>query len=426
MFEWLGSKGKFKEIDKKLTAYRDYSGFCVVLSGNKSLHFHFTFNTRHLSEAPYDQIWELRWRAHHAQAAVMSNVHQIYWNTVAEVMNETLAPPIAADRSMEAYSQFKRMPWGIRRLEERSEILDLPAGSLVPQLVLAERIRTDRSPRGSDKFIVGSDFSVPHYLRARKHFHSAASTKLGPDEVSAVENMVNELASMCQSTWGSEFPRPVEMAMERGQWTIHFQNHPGDRNPSTIAKGDFTTLLILGQSAPIGPFTLPGDLSANEMGDHLGRRFGLIDNFPNLASQPAPVVDLPHFEKLKTGIGRTFKEFFEESVSRSFPHVSSSRAPELQTIYREKLWRCFNDAMCFNGDMICVSAEGIGKTSVLFGLMQLEALDTALEHHDGKIRFLVFAFRSRAQAQEKAAEYSNNECRRAFVLQPFWVHYEDA
>ena len=174
MFEWLGSTGKFKEVDKKLTAYRDYSGFCVVLSGNKSLHFHFTFNTRHLTEAPYDQAWELRWRSHHSQAAVMSNVHQTYWNTVAEVMNETLAPPIAADRSMEAYTQFKRMPWGIRRLEERSDILDLPAGSLVPQLVLAENIRTKRSPRGSDRFIVGSDFSVPHYLRARKHFHSAA------------------------------------------------------------------------------------------------------------------------------------------------------------------------------------------------------------------------------------------------------------
>ena len=238
--------------------------------------------------------------------------------------------------------------------------------------------------------------------------------------------MVNELASMCQSAWGSEFPKPVQMAKERGQWIIHFQNHPGDRNPSTIAKGDFTTLLILGQSAPVGPFTLPGELSANEIGDHLGRRFGLIDNSPNLASQPAPAIDLPYFERLKADAGTTFKEFFEKSVSRSFPHVSSCPAPELQTIYREKLWRCFSDAMFFKGDMICVSAEGIGKTWALFDLMQHEALDTAIEHHDGKIRFFVFAFRSRAQAEEKAAEYSNNEYRRAFVLKPFWVHYEDA
>jgi hypothetical protein len=214
MFEWLGSTGKFKEVDKKLKAYRDYSGFCVVLSGNRSLHFHFPFDTRHLTKAPYDQTWEHRWRSHHAQAAVMSNVHQVYWNTVAEVMNESLAPPIAADRSMEAYTQFKRMPWGIRRLEERSDILDLPAGSLVPQLVLAERIRADRSARGSDKFIVGAEFSVPNYLRARKHYDSAASAKLGPGEVSAGQNMVSELASMCQSEWGSEFPKPVRRRSE--------------------------------------------------------------------------------------------------------------------------------------------------------------------------------------------------------------------
>jgi len=75
--------------------------------------------------------------------------------------------------------------------------------------------------------------------------------------------------------------------------------------------------------------------------------------------------------------------------------------------------------------MICVSGEGIGKTWALFDLMQNEALDTAIEHQDGKTRFFVFAFRSRAQAEEKAAEYSN-EHRRAFVLKPFWVHYEDA
>ena len=82
--------------------------------------------------------------------------------------------------------------------------------------------------------------------------------------------------------------------------------------------------------------------------------------------------------------------------------------------------------MFFKGDMICVSGEGIGKTWALFNLMQHEALDTAMDHNDRKIRFFVFAFRSRAQAEEKAAEYSNNEYRRAFVLKPFWVHYEDA
>ena len=360
----------------------------------------------------------IRCRSHAAHSAFMSNVHQVYWDTALEVMQRILCPPVAADGSMNSYTQFKRTPWGIRELENKSDILGLPKGALVPQLVLAESIRTKRSSRGSDRFIIGADFSVRHYLRARRHTPNAST-----EEVSAGEEMLNELASMCRSAWGSEFPRPVRMTTNRGEWTIRFQNHVTDRKPSTVACGDFTTLYILGQSAPAGPFVLPGDLSANEMGDHLARRFELMENDPHIAPMRQVSKNL---QRLKEQAGKSFKQSYEESVSRSFPHVSSSPSPELQDIYRQKLWRYFSHAMSFKGDMICVSAEGIGKTSALFDLMQLEALDTALEHHDGKTKFFVFAFRSRAQAEEKAAEYSNNEYRRAFVLKPFWVHYEDA
>jgi hypothetical protein len=51
----LDSAGKFKEVDAELRAYRDYRGYTVVLSGNRSLHFHFVFDTTHLKEAPYLQ-----------------------------------------------------------------------------------------------------------------------------------------------------------------------------------------------------------------------------------------------------------------------------------------------------------------------------------------------------------------------------------
>jgi hypothetical protein len=421
MFDWLCSTGKFKEVDKKLKEYRDYTGYCVVLSANRSLHFHFTFDTRHLTAAPYDQPFELRWQSHHAQSAVMSNVHQVYWNTVADLMAEMLAPPVAADKSASSYTQFKRMPWATRTLEKKSDILGLPPGTLVPQLVVAESIRMKRSSKGSNRFIVGADFSVPHYLRARRHTSSPST-----EELSAGEDMLSELASMCRSAWKSEFPKPVRMTKNRGQWIIHFRNHAMDSNPSSVARGDFTTLHILGQSAAVGPFELPGGLSANEMGDHLARRFGLMESDPFVSDmRKAPEINLPYFQSLKAQANKTFKQSYEGSVSRSFPHVSSCPLPELQALYRQKLWRYFNHAMSFEGDMICVSSEGIGKTWALFDLTQHEALDTAMDHNDRKIRFFVFAFRSRAQAEEKAAEYSNDH-RRAFVLKPFWSHYEDA
>jgi len=313
----LDSAGKFKEVDAELRSYRDYHGYTVVLSGNRSIHFHFVFDTRHLNEAPHQQTFEIRWKLYAAHSAFMSNVHQVYWNTALEVMQRVLSPPRAADRSMASYTQFKRTPWGIRKLDDDSDILGLPKGALVPQLVLAENIHTSRATKGSHKYIVSSDFSVPHYLRSRRPTSNART-----EEVSAGTDMLNELASMCKSAWGSEFPKPVQMAMERGQWIIHFQNHPGDRNPSTIAKGDYATLLVLGGTAPTGAFTLPGALSADEIGDHLARRFGLVDMDPH-ASDEQQSSELAYLERLKADSGKTFKQSYEDSVRRTFPHVSS-------------------------------------------------------------------------------------------------------
>jgi hypothetical protein len=40
--------GQLRQIDADLRRYRDYRGYEVVYSGNKSLHFHFCFDLRHL------------------------------------------------------------------------------------------------------------------------------------------------------------------------------------------------------------------------------------------------------------------------------------------------------------------------------------------------------------------------------------------
>lgn len=420
---WLS--GPLKQADQELKKFGDYDGYSVVLSGNKSLHFHFVFSTRHLLEAPYDQNDHERWDCRHVHAAVMSNAHQLYWNAVVEIMERQLPSPVPVDGSGRWYTQLKRTPWGNRTLDKDSEILELPAGTLVPQLVLAERLRTRRSAKGSAKLIVGPDFSVSHYVRSRKR-RSALDGMVGQtDRISAGSEMVEELATMCQEAWGSAYPKPVLMAMERGDWVIHYRNSPSDVHPSTVARGDYTTLLVQGQSGPIGKFRLPGELTANEIGDHLARRFGIIPNLPEIPAQPDHVGRQSHFERLKARAGKSFKDTYEVSVSRTFPHISSASDEELKEIYRRKLWRYLSDAMCFDRDFICTSGEGIGKTTALFDLAQHAALDTAMLHGDGKVRFFVFAFRSRKQAEEKASEFAN-ESRRPFVLRRFWDYYEEA
>ncbi len=420
---WL--EGPLSQVDDELRQYRDYDGYCAVLSGNRSVHFHFVFSTLHLAEAPYDQPSDERWECRHVQAAVMSNAYQVYWNAVAETMHRLLALSPPADKSSNSYTQLKRTPWGNRTLDEDSEILGLPAGVLVTQLVLAENIRTRRSCRSDSKCIVRPDFCVSHYVNARNQSWWAGTTERKLDRRSAGSEMVDEFAVMCQAAWGAPFPKPVSMVIERGEWVHHFSNGPQDNHPSTVARGDYTTLLVQGESPSIGPFRLPGELTANEIGDHLARRFGIVPNLPAPSVQQVGVPSQSQFDRLKERAGKPFREKYEEAVAHTFPHVSSCSIPELQTVYRQKLWRYLNNAMFFKGDIICTSGEGIGKTTVLFDLMQHAALDTAMQDDDGKLRFFVFAFRSRAQAEEKACEYAN-EGRRAFVLKPFWSHYEDA
>ena len=67
---WLAASGRFKEVDA-LRKYKEYCGYSAVFSGNGSVHFHFVFDTRHLSKAPFDASYEER-QAHREQQSAIS------------------------------------------------------------------------------------------------------------------------------------------------------------------------------------------------------------------------------------------------------------------------------------------------------------------------------------------------------------------
>ena len=209
----------------------------------------------------------------------MHNAHQLYWDRTIELMNTIMQPPLAPDLTLRRYTQSRRMPSGIRYLEEPSEMMDLPAGTPVPQLVLKENIRPSRSAKGSELYLVPPDFSP------RLYAHRSLSTvnSSGPEIAEHGGAMLQELSVMCQLEWGTDFPKPVSMEKINGEWIIRFRNHGGDRTPSTVGRSNFVTLLICGSNAPSGEFRLPGSLTAQELGDHLAHRFGLMPPAPAVA-----------------------------------------------------------------------------------------------------------------------------------------------
>jgi hypothetical protein len=417
--EWIARDGRLKVLDSELRRYKEYQGYCVVFSGNKSLHLNFLIGTQHLTSMPFGATGHERWNDYQHQAAIMANVYGMYFDHIEKMSAHILCPPVPADRSMRLYEQFRRTPWGMRQLDKRSDILDLPKGTLVPQLVLAELIRPSRSAKGSSEYLVSPEYSVLQpCTTASPRARAAARVRsdVGPE-------MVEELTRLCREDWRTEYPKPTSMRIENGGWVINFRNSAADENPSTVVRGDHNQLLLQGRDCPGEQFVLPGDLTANEMGLHLGLRFGLI--------KPAQVevvarTDSPpsYLDRLKRKSGRSFKEAYEERLRDNFPEYSSAPTVDLQAVYREKLRAACADSRSFRQDAVILSAEGIGKTRVFCDLLANEALDTAMEKRSGSIRFNAFAFRSDAQAKEHMKEYETNRGHRAFLWRPFWKHYE--
>jgi hypothetical protein len=125
------NQSPFAAVDRRLCQFRDYRGHSVVLSGNKSLHFHFLFSTKHLGNCPEKTVdeelgdWGLR-------AALIGKAHTVYWERVREIFLETLQSS-EPDIKLRSITQWRRIPWGLRSLEKDSSILELPTGTAFPR-----------------------------------------------------------------------------------------------------------------------------------------------------------------------------------------------------------------------------------------------------------------------------------------------------
>ena len=116
----------FARVDTKLCEFRDYRGYTIVFSDNRSLHFHFIFSTQHLLKCPWDADAASRGGEHQSiHSALMANAHRTYWDCVHEVFSQTLGPNLRPDTKLRSITQWRRTPWAIRTLEKGSDILDL-------------------------------------------------------------------------------------------------------------------------------------------------------------------------------------------------------------------------------------------------------------------------------------------------------------
>ena len=229
--------------------------------------------------------------------------------------------------------------------------------------------------------------------------------------------MVDLLEEVCSAEWG-EWPKPVGVSIQDGEWLFRFRNHENDRNPSTIALGDHRRLQLNGQHG-FGKrqFFLPDQMSAQELGNHLAERLG----WPPLAENPRPQRPAP---LPSTRIQPPGFQDFSRPCRVVLQGAAVADRDLAKRVYRDVLRREMAQSSDLGMVSIVTSVEGIGKTSAGLPILANEALEDALAHNDGVERFSAFAFRSRNQANEKAQEFRRTH--RVRVIKTFWEHYTDA
>ena len=80
----------FSKVDQELCKLSDYRGYSIVLSGSRSLHFHFIFSTTHLKNAPYQATAKERQQAYNEHSALLENAYCIYWEHTNDAFDRLL------------------------------------------------------------------------------------------------------------------------------------------------------------------------------------------------------------------------------------------------------------------------------------------------------------------------------------------------
>jgi len=432
---WTRSAGKFALLDRVLCQFRDYRGYSVVFSGNKSLHFHYIFNTEHLEHVPFDAARTFRDTHREVHCSIMANVHELYWDRLKELIVEILNPSFESDGDLRRVTQWKRLPWGNRYHATEGKLFNIAAGTTVAQLVVNERIR-NRAAKGYQGWLIPPEFSLASPV-------SKTSQGRSKDEAAVIVEgggplILEELQRICREEWGP-YPKPVGFVNDGGDYVIHFENSSGDRNPSTIVKGEYNKLLLRGHHHFDRSFYLPDGMTAQETIQHLGMRFGVVST-PIVVTIAGPDAFAP-----KTFLGR-----YKNSIERAFSRGASLSDPkQLKQEYRQKLGPAISKARTlitnrsrfrendtarkagnFIGDYLIVSTEGHGKTTSHFLHLAGEGMDAAVAAFaagDPTQRFCCIASRSLGQATEKARELSEHPLSGhlviGVVIQSFWKQY---
>ena len=178
-------------------------------------------------------------------------------------------------------------------------------------------------------------------------------------------------------------------------------------------------------------FFLPDGLSAQEMRactTSLKKHGAQLPAGPFSVNLATPKWDqnvpTTAFQAYKNRVRKLPLVQYAEGWAASFREPIIEDKNQLKLRYRRKLPHLIVQARSFPLPMLIRSAEGIGKSCAIRGILWGEAFDHAVGNIDSKPKFVAFAYRSRKQARQKANEFSEHGYP-TVVIMPFWEHLNE-
>jgi hypothetical protein len=262
--------GGLSRTDKILQRFKDYRGHEVVYGGRKSLHFHFVFDLRHWNHDlafAGNSSYQDHWLADFPDT-FLREVHEDRWDVIARAFRVGTKSEAEPDPSLRFWEQNRRLPLALRRVEE-GHPLGLPVGSYVRQFVLSSSVR-QHIPRRGKGWFHHSNLEGKAGLRSiRRHTPRKKSER---DRVEFLDQIVDPDTQRFHKFLAQNLPkltpgpdlRYASVEFDSQGPTLHLYNSGDDQTPSSVIRGDHTSVLLQGRHDFEGQ-TFPLGVSPNRL-----------------------------------------------------------------------------------------------------------------------------------------------------------------
>jgi hypothetical protein len=392
-----------------LCGFLDFRHIEVVWSANKSCHIHVLVDSRHLARSRFAGDFEVPPGAYPEvpDGLLLRSGLMACWSPVEEIIRQTLEIAIPPDPRLKEPDRYRRTPWGVRiatdhRDDPTKNILEAPAGTRIPQIVIYSRGRA--YPKSGDEWLLPPRRFFEEVRRPRSSRSRHPSTTMEALDPATKEDLIAAINRLCETLFGPPERAPFAVDVDRYQdeWRVKFRNDLRDRTPGSFLIGRYNTIAVGSKDPAIQHRRFEFPASANE----------LVEVFLNKGTLSAGLPDRPlswlerFFADTMAWLHHSDSDQSADAESVVSPYgFQIERFPIGDQVIPKKTFRSVLECATDHQLSAIISAEGASKTSTVLDLMLDDCGDYRLFHPG----FLVVACRSYEQAHRKCAEFNERK-----------------